>query len=497
MKKILPLLLLLSVFLGMVGCKDTPTVTTKDPLSYNLPYPFIDPTDYCKIDLDFDRLSVSLDKDLQITEEDVDEYIHGLFDPKDITKVDVTDRPIKKGDTVYFYYHATVDGKPFRSNREDTSPYRLTVGSNALYGDIGVYGFDEKLIGIVPADTYSHISAEGTVKAGDVVYFSGSLVYTEDNGEKSSDTIDLTRLSLLDVPASYGAGFGAAFVGATIGDSLNITLTEDFDGDGKDETKEYYLAIEKAGEEQSATLSVVLPKLYSDYPALAGKTVTFEVVVSHIEDKVYPELTREFIIEQCKYIPSTADPVAEYRAVVRRYLEDYYAPYKTQAVEGKLLDLFCESMTNLTYPEGTLVYCYEYYMAEIQLLMEAEQKKYEEGTCPFTTFEEFVLLYYDDPALEGKTTDDVDEWIMAKCERTVKENLAVFYIGRALGFQIADSEVRRYAAATANQLNQEQATVKHTEDSVLRDLGWDYIACNVMYAKVMTYLTPRTTVTYQ
>ena len=491
--------MLFAILFSLVGCGETPTVTTKDPLSYNLPYPYIDPTDYCKITLDFDRLSVVLDKELQITDADVDEYIHKLQDefiPDEIVKTAITDRPIKEGDVIYFYYYATVDGKTFpdSSNIGDETPYRLYVGSETMLRDVGVEDFDKHLLGVVPGDTYSDVKTTGTVKEGDVVYITGSVIY-RDGDIANPEAIEVPlRVDLSKVPEKFGQGFDAAVIGAEIGETLNFSLTQDFDGDGQDETKNYYLFIERAGKEQTLSFTVNFPLLYVENPPLAGKTAEFEVIVTHIEERTYPELTRSFILEYCKYYPTTADPVGEYRAFLRKNIEAQYQTLQNQVVEGSILDILCENMTDVIYPEGTLVYCYEYYLAEIQLLMEEQEKLYTTGGCPFTTFEEFTLLYY---GLTDLTTDDVDEWIMEKCERTVKENLAVFYVGRALGFTVEESEVRRYAAALANQMNQEQSAVKYTEDIILRDLGRDYIECNVMYAKVMNYLLTRTTVTFE
>lgn len=502
MRKILPLLLLLAMLCSLVSCKDTPTATTEDPLSHNLPYPYIDPTDYCKIDLDFNRISLALDKDLQIGDADVDEYIHKLQTihiPDQITMKEVTNRPVAEGDIVYIYFYGTVDGNTFygSTNHSEPIPYCINLSNSNFLRDVGVEGLEEGLIGITPEDTYSHLTTEGTVKEGDVVYISGALNYKNGTNIDTELFENSIRIDLGQVPASFGEGFAEKVVGATIGDNLNFSITQDFDGDGEDETKDYYLTVEKAGAEKTVTLTARFPALSPNTPEHAGKTADFEVVVSYIEEVEYPPLTVEFIKKYGKYTPTTSDPIGEYRELVKGEIEYLYRSSLNQIIEGRILDLFCENMTDVVYPEGTLVYTFQYYWTEIELLMKTEKEKFAEGTCPFTTLEEFVLLYYDDPALEGKTTSDVDEWIMAKCERNVKENLAVFYVGRALGYTVSATEVRRYAAALANQMNQEEATAKYTEEIVLRDLGWDYIECTVMYAKVMTYLISRTTVTYE
>ncbi len=62
----------------------------------------------------------------------------------------VTDQPIRLGDMAYIYYRGEVDGKEFEggSNMSDTSPYGLGIGSGSF-----IPGFEEGLIGVVPAET--------------------------------------------------------------------------------------------------------------------------------------------------------------------------------------------------------------------------------------------------------------------------------------------------------------------------------------------------------
>ena len=500
MKKTLSVLLLLAMLLAMVACGDTEQPDPTLP-SYVLPYPYINPKDYCDMDLDFDRLSVTLSKEFQVQDEDVDEYIHKLmydFIPDQIQKVKVTDRPIKEGDVVYFYYYGTVDGATFEAstNHTDESPKFVYVGGDdVMLKDVGVEGFASQLIGIVPNTTASNVSTEGVVCEGDVVYFDGSVVYADGDDKYSESLLDV-RVNLSDVPTSYGADFAAQMIGQSIGTTFDFTVTEDFDGDGDMESKTYYLYLDRAGKEQTVTVTANFPKLYPDNPDLAGKTASFEVVVSYIEEYVYPELTESFVVVNCQYYPKTNDPVSEYREYVRKNIEAVYESYINQALEGKLLDLLCESMTNVDYPypEQTLIYAFETNVQQIELLMEEEKKKYPEGKCPFNNFQDFALLYY---GLEDMTTDDVDGWIMEKCERNVKENLAIFYVGRALGFSISDSDVRSFAAALANQYNQNEGFAKYSADDILESLGKEYIICSMMYAKVMDYLMQRVEIVFQ
>ena len=62
----------------------------------------------------------------------------------------VTDQPIRLGDKAYIYYRGEVDGKEFEggSNMSDSAPYGLGIGSGNF-----IPGFEEGLIGVVPAET--------------------------------------------------------------------------------------------------------------------------------------------------------------------------------------------------------------------------------------------------------------------------------------------------------------------------------------------------------
>lgn len=62
----------------------------------------------------------------------------------------VTDQAIRFGDQAYIYYRGEIDGKEFEggSNMSDKSPYKLGIGSGAF-----IPGFEEGLIGVVPAET--------------------------------------------------------------------------------------------------------------------------------------------------------------------------------------------------------------------------------------------------------------------------------------------------------------------------------------------------------
>lgn len=76
----------------------------------------------------------------EITEEDVDEYIENILANYYSTKQEVTDRPLKEGDTVNLDYVGKIDGVEFEGG--SYSGYDLTIGSNKF-----IDGFEDGLIG--------------------------------------------------------------------------------------------------------------------------------------------------------------------------------------------------------------------------------------------------------------------------------------------------------------------------------------------------------------
>ncbi len=97
--------------------------------------------------------TVTLSTKYIITDNDVEEYINAdLFKKKTKTNGDaqVTDQPIKLGDSAFIYYTGYLDGEAFSggSNADDKYSYELSIGSGSF-----IDGFEEGLIGIVPNET--------------------------------------------------------------------------------------------------------------------------------------------------------------------------------------------------------------------------------------------------------------------------------------------------------------------------------------------------------
>lgn len=97
----------------------------------------------------YKNLVLEIDKKHEITDELLDEYINDIVSGFP-NIVEVKDRAIAEGDTVYIYYEGYIDGELFEggSNMDSDTPHELKIGSGAF-----IPGFEDDLIGVIPSDT--------------------------------------------------------------------------------------------------------------------------------------------------------------------------------------------------------------------------------------------------------------------------------------------------------------------------------------------------------
>ena len=111
-----------------------------------------DMKDYITIDESaYKGVTVTLPTYLNGSDKAVAEYIELLCKEHSVsTGNKITNRAIQEGDTVAIYYEGWLNGEKFSggSNMDDENPYSLTIGSGAF-----IPGFEEGLIGLVPAET--------------------------------------------------------------------------------------------------------------------------------------------------------------------------------------------------------------------------------------------------------------------------------------------------------------------------------------------------------
>ncbi|MBO5789411.1 MAG: FKBP-type peptidyl-prolyl cis-trans isomerase [Clostridia bacterium] len=502
------LFLLIGAMLLLCACgkenkTDTTTTTSQKPTTTNgmdgaYPYPNLNMADYCTFDMNLlQNISITLDKSYyEVTEQDVDAYIHALQKPHlktgDITITRVTDRPIKRGDIVHLYYTGTMDGKPFSGgcNMTDSKPYKLVIGSDSF-----ISGFEENLIGVIPDQTSLDLRSEGTILADDVVYFTYTVTYIQENGtDKTIETISQACIPLSSLDTSYyGESFASCLVGTTIGENLSFTEIQDFDGDGEPESKVYEGKVLLAGKQTTVAVEATFPGYYEIMPFFSGKTAIFNVAVMYIAEENYPPLTKEFLVDKLKFTPKTDDAVAEFRAMIRETIEEQYEAAKEEHIREEIMEYLVENLVVTRYPDGVVE---NYYSEMVKGLKEYYQteKEYCErqyGKTPFTSFSHFVAM------VNELDHEDGERYLLERSQALVKESLVIFCVGNNLGYHVTDGEVQSHAAVIAQQLNEYYGSTDITADDVLKEYGKNYITSRVMFEKVMYYCNRYTTVTYE
>ena len=101
----------------------------------------------------YESFTVNVGSDYVLTDEVFDDQVQSiLYKYATATNgtTQVKDQAIRFGDQAYIYYRGEMDGKEFEggSNMSDSTPYKLGIGSGAF-----IPGFEEGLIGVVPAET--------------------------------------------------------------------------------------------------------------------------------------------------------------------------------------------------------------------------------------------------------------------------------------------------------------------------------------------------------
>ncbi|MBP5209448.1 MAG: FKBP-type peptidyl-prolyl cis-trans isomerase [Clostridia bacterium] len=422
----------------------------------------------------------------------VTDVVHDLqkkYLPDCPTLLQVTDRAVAPGDAVYIYYTGYLDGVAFDggSNVSQSVPSRLEIGSGQF-----IPGFEEGLVGVRPADTAIERRTSGEITADDVILFSYNLTDTAADGTTTEENRANVRVDLSD-PATderYGEGFSARLIGAQLGQQLSFTLVE---GAGDQGGRTYEGVVSLAVRTRGVTVSATFPTPYPNNRDLAGRTATFEVVVSYIEEEVYPDPDADFVAA-VGFEAQTDDPVAEFLSAVRADLADEREEQKTADIRSAVFALLCERAEVIAWPAGSVEFFYDRQLADITAEFNQANQYYliYYGYSPFETVGDYILAAYG-------VTDETDglAFLRRECEQIVLENLVLLRVARARGFTVTDEDVRAYAAEVAAYYNAYYNTDTITVADVIEQYGTERLISRVLFSMVLDALVPAATVIYE
>lgn len=120
----------------------------------NFDYLNADMNDYISFDSSvYQNATISLDSTYFIDSDDVDDEIEAtLFQYREKMNdgAQVTDKPIKRGDSAFIYYTGYLNGEAFDngSNADAEKPHELAIGSGSF-----IPGFEDGLVGVIPSET--------------------------------------------------------------------------------------------------------------------------------------------------------------------------------------------------------------------------------------------------------------------------------------------------------------------------------------------------------
>ena len=541
LRSVLLILLAASLLFSLFACKKK---NKKDPaLNFDLTST-ADPTfDYYHSDLsayltisreDYRNLRVSLD----VTEEDVDEYLNDQLLPSYRTPIMKTDEAVKKDDTVYIYYTGYTDNFPFDdgSNVEDEKPFAFVIGS----GDFFFAELENQLIGKRPDETDKDnlfttadlvVPAEHTVP----IYVALAAEEAEEGEGTEQTTPDYSNPKLVGKTVRFKIRIVGIVDGENVvtdraiaaGDKVQIYYTgyaDDyaFQGGsnvGSDDPAELKIGsgsfipgFEDAligtvpadtSAENPKRIEVTFPESYGNAD-LAGKDARFDVEIKGIQNGFQiPELTADFILNELEFETDEEDVVAALRLDLKNWLrQNKVNNLRTHKLIRTMEELFKVLHFEDAYPEGeaeryeqemndTVTYYYTYYNYMYYMYY---------GYTPFEDLDDAGRWYY------GLRFDaDWEAYQHSEASRLVRQMMVLNMIVRLEGDTITEEDAKKWVldqvAQRQEQLDQ-QAEQNGTEaetatvEDVLAEYSVEKIYSQIAYERAQEIILNTITFDY-
>ena len=453
MKRILILILTLSLLIGVTSCGkgDVDYVTS-------------DMTEWFDLLLsEFTGGTYDIDLPDEVTDEDVDRELrylrlyyatHAGNSAKDtyLTRPEFTDVP-------FFFYDValTPDGESVFSNLFSEDGTRsITIGlwefpegkvekANPLFDN---KTFSDALTQTLPVSRVT----EGVVQAGDIVTVDYT-VYNEKNvadGTAYDARIDTSALEHYE--GIHPQAILSALVGKTIGEEYTTSYTFLPEGATEEITYTYDYTIRYKSVETFSTVAITLDENAFDetynetLQAMNGKTVYVRYIITRFIDYDPPELNSSFYIDTLGLDTEETDVVKieqEARAKIKDKLSQtrlaqVVFPLARNAVFNRIFERD-DRVKKL--PEGQVTKVYNELIAEIT-------SSYEEGkgqvTFPYKDINDFAAAYLNYDIAEYPTLEKV---CRAEAEAEVTLRLLYFTIAQLAGIRYTPERCEEYYLA--------------------------------------------------
>ena len=383
----------------------------------------------------------------------------GTAAPEDTTAVTPTPEPVAR------YDYMTNDMSAFvELNKSQIAAFEINVGKEYLVTDEIVEQQIKSLI-------YQYaVPTNGTEQVKDQPIQYGDKVYIYYRGE--IDGKEFSGGSNMSNSTPYALGIGSGnfipgFEEGLIGVVPNQT-----------------------SKENPYPIHLTFPDGYSN-AELAGKDVTFYVVVEYFVKYEIPELTDQFVEETLKYkhegdeLPDVEGALVEsYKASIKAKMEESARAAAEQQAYPMAMTQLMDKLTFTAYPEGEVEYFYDMYMEEIE-----SYYAYYKTLYGYSSLDEFAVDYM---GLE-KGADWKAE-LTKSCQKTVQQNMLVHAIAEVEGIeQITDAEFM----AELDYLVEYYKQYNYTAEYIREQMGDDAIKESALFGKIEKLIMERIILKYE
>ena len=341
-----------------------------------------------------------------------------------------TDKAVAEDDIVALYYRGVIldaEGKEIGfdggTNFGDEKPTWLYIGSDSF-----IDGFEEALIGKIPADSEMVAVSEGVVEEDDLIVLEIAGMYGDDKVYMSYENLAVK----LDETDILTADMIAEIVGASVGEELLFDLSIDVDGDKENDSVIFAAKVEKKLEPKAEKISVKFPSDYQD-TTLAGKDAFFYIVIEKLVSA--DAATVEALGYTAGDNSENALLAGAEKALIAKYFESVSGNDNAEELEATIKNAMWEAITgaeyDITYPAGTLAAYAKTEKNNLKYTFNSGSDS-ESLQSTYKTLDGYAAYVYGDEDWEAVIDADAKEF--------VKRKLIFYSIAKALSVNSATKE---------------------------------------------------------